>query len=544
MTKPSLEKAQSRTITAISAALILLLCLGSAVNSVGCGRKPHESMETPRVDGGLIKGQCRDGIWTYLGIPYASPPVGSFRWREPRPPSPWEGVKECIEYGPSCPQPLGGWADYLRVDRTDEDCLYLNIWSPAAHPSDRLPVMVWIHGGAFRSGSGSLRLYEGSNLARRGVVVVTINYRLGPLGFLAHPLLSDESPRRASGNYGLLDQLAALSWVNRNVKAFGGDPGNVTVFGESAGAMSILYLLTSPISTGLFHRAIVESGPLPDWGLPTLRMLSLEEAERKGVEFVKRLGVDLTDSDKPEESLERLRAIPAEDIIRASSDFDPLSVVGFGPIVDGHVLPQNPVQAFARGAQHRLPMIIGVNADEGTLFAPDIDLEKYRLLVSLGYGSFGDKVLEMFPAKSQKEVKNALSRLITQLGFSATSRFVADSCSAAGSPVFLYLFRRIPDDPRAKKWGAFHGLEIIYVFDNLDLASSLSANEIDMRLSTVMAGYWTTFALQGDPNREGLPFWPRYSLEEPQYLILGEDIHSGKDLHGEAYRLIRLLKGC
>lgn len=527
----------------ISVSLLLLFCTSWPVHLAGCGKEPQESMDTPRVDGGIIRGENLEGVRVYKGIPYAAPPVGDLRWKEPRPPSPWEGIRDCVEYGPSCPQPTGGWEDYLKVGKTDEDCLYLNVWSPASHPSDRLPVMVWIHGGAFRSGSGSLRLYDGANLARRGVVVVTINYRLGPLGFMAHPCLSKESPWGASGNYGLLDQLAALSWVNRNIRAFGGDPSNITVFGESAGAMSILFLMTSPLSTGLFHRAVVESGPLPDLGLPTLQMLTLEEAERKGMELAKKLGVDWKGSGDDQYVLGRLRAIPTDDIMRALSDFESLSVIDFGPILDGHVLPQKPVQAFARGAHHQMPLIIGVNADEGTMFAPEIDLEKYKLIVSLGYGSLGDRVLSLFPAASHGEVGNALSRLITQMGFSASARFIADSCSAMGSPVYLYLFQRVPEDLKARHLGAFHGLEIIYVFNNLHLAGEFFAHEEDVRLSSTMAEYWVNFASKGDPNREGLPSWPSYSPEEPWHLNLGDEISTAMDLHGEAYRLVRQFKG-
>lgn len=521
---------------------LALLLVFFTCTHYGCGRTSRQSLETPRVEGGLIRGEFREGVWTFLGIPYAAPPKGDLRWKEPHPPEAWKGIRECKEYGPSCPQPPGGWMEYLKVEKTDEDCLYLNIWSPASSTSDRLPVMVWIHGGAFRSGSGSLKLYDGTNLARRGVVVVTFNYRLGPLGFLAHPLLSRESPWNVSGNYGLLDQLAALSWVKRNIRAFGGDPENVTVFGESAGGMSILFLMTSPLAEGLFQKAIVESGPLPDFGLPTLKMLTLSEAEQKGVEFARKLGIE-QESQEPEKVLECLRAVPVEDILKASSRSDPLSVVDFGPVVDGHVLPEKPVQAFAHNRQHRVPLLIGVNADDGSLFAPDMDPERYRILLALGYGSFSNRVFNMFPATTQGEVKEALSKLITQLGFSASARFAADCCSLANQPIYLYLFNRVPDDPRAAKLGSFHGLEIIYVFDNLQLSEEISHSETDVRLASAMASYWTNFAIRGDPNGEGLPSWPTYRPEESLYLELGEEIRSENDLYGEAYRLVRQWRG-
>lgn len=252
------------------ACVLFLLALMFTVAACGGEQAARTAtMREPLLDSGPINGVQEGGVWVYKGIPYAAPPVGELRWKEPQPAEPWKEVRPCTEFGPACPQPSSDdQGGFMAVGETSEDCLYLNVWSPAETPGERLPVMVWIHGGAFRTGAGSQAVYDGVNLAEKDVVVVTINYRLGPLGFFAHPLLTEESPNGSSGNYGLLDQVAALEWVERNIASFGGDPDNVTVFGESAGAMSICDLMASPLAEGLFDRAIVQSGPFLDMGSP------------------------------------------------------------------------------------------------------------------------------------------------------------------------------------------------------------------------------------------------------------------------------------
>ncbi len=441
-----------------------------------------------RVAGGLISGAEVDSVRAYLGIPYAAPPVGELRWRPPQAPASWDGVRACVRYGPSCPQPQGDGLSLFALDGTDEDCLYLNVWTPrsaaagglddvaegtgagstgqgddgaagqAADGAPRLPVMVWIHGGGFSTGSGSLDVYSGGNLARLGAVVVTINYRLGPLGFLAHPELSKEDPSGASGNYGLLDQIAALEWVRDNVAAFGGDPSNVTVFGESAGGMSICDLMVSPPAEGLFARAIVQSGPFDSSGAGMDAVRSLAEAEETGRELSRQLGGD----EAPDE-LAALRAAPVGRLLRAAERTVPRGPggLGFVPVVDGVVLPGDPAALFAAGELHDVDLLVGANADEANLFllgmrgATAAQLTRY---VRRLYEPDDDAVLELFPDDEHGSRKAALSKAVTVMGFVAPARFAAAAVSEAGGAAYLYHFARVP--PAVGDLGAFHGLEI------------------------------------------------------------------------------------
>jgi para-nitrobenzyl esterase len=496
-------------------------------------------MEVPQLDSGPISGALEDGVWSYLGIPYAAPPVGELRWREPQAVDPWQEVRPCTSYGPACPQPEADFAGMTGVAETSEDCLYLNVWTPAQSPEERLPVMVWIHGGAFATGAGSLHLYDGHKLAKKGVVLVTINYRLGPFGFMAHPLLSEESPHGVSGNFGLLDQIAALKWVQRNIEAFGGDPGLVTVFGESAGGMSICDLLVSPLAEGLFHRAIVESGPFLDMGLPIDSDNSLRKAEQSGEEIAAALGCD-----QAPDVLACLRSKTARELLDApkpqSRFFSPIAL---GPNVDGWVLPDSPFRLFAAGKQHRVPLLVGSNADEGTLFAPDIPLMLYQGLIALAYGNYAGRVSELYPAQTQEEVKPALNRLITEMGFASSARLAAESMSKAGAPAYMYRFTRLPKDPRAEGLGSFHGLEIIYVFGNFDLAGISGVDAADAALSGAMMDYWTNFARTGDPNGDGLPDWPALTAQNGYYQELGDTITTRSGLVDQAYELIREMNG-
>ncbi len=535
---------KSRTSAMLAISLMGAMLASSALLGTGCGKKvarPLSTLEVPQLDSGPISGVQEDGVWVYKGIPYAAPPVGELRWREPQPVEPWDEVRPCTEYGPACPQ--GEWPypmlkELLSVTRQDEDCLYLNVWTPASSPQERLPVMVWIHGGGFTVGSGSQLLYEGKHLARKGVVVVTINYRLGPLGFMAHPALSEESPHGTSGNYGLLDQIEALRWVQRNIASFGGDPGRVTVFGESAGGMSILYLMASPLAEGLFQRAIVESGPMLDLGLPISRTLSLKEAERKGRRISRKLGCD-----REEDELAALRAVSAEELLKASEPEDPLSgPINLAPNIDGHVLPEPLPDAFSSSRQHPVPLLIGINANEGSIFSPDITLEQFRLMARFLYGENAQRVLDMFPAGQESEVRAAIDRVVTQLGFAASARFAAECMERMGVPAYMYHFVHSIYDPRAKGFGSFHGLEIVYVFGNLDKVRMEGLTGEDRELSAAMMAYWVNFARTGDPNGPGVPEWPPYGTDAA-YQELGPEIVSRTRLHDAAYRLVLELSG-
>lgn len=531
----------SRRITVLIAALCLLAMI--APLGAGCGGTAavtETTMEVPLLESGPISGLLEDGVWVYRGIPFAAPPVGELRWREPQPVEPWDEILVCEEFGPACPQPASDWTGMLDVGETDEDCLYLNVWTPAGSPEERLPVMVWIHGGAYVSGAASLPIYDGHNLAEKGVVVVTVNYRLGALGFMAHPLLSAESPHGVSGNYGLLDQVAALEWVRDNVEVFGGDPDAVTVFGESAGGMSILNLMCSPLAEGLFGRAIVQSGPMLDLGLPINRVPTLEEAEKTGEEIAKELGYD-----DAEDGLAALRDLPPQSLVEASSGGNEFfSPINFSPNIDGYLLPERPSDVFATGGQHPVPLLTGVNANEGTVFLPDVTMTQYRLMGNYLYGQYADEVEALYPARSEGEVKAAMDRLITELGFGASARWTAERTAETGKPAYLYLFNHAPQDPRIQQLGVFHGLDIMYVFGNLDEVGMEGVGETDYALSESMMKYWTAFAASGDPNGSGAPVpWPAYAADAAEFIELGEVINVSANLFQEAYDLMRKING-
>lgn len=522
----------------LSVLFIVLCMLAAAVLlGAGCGEEKvttQTTMEVPQLDSGPVSGTLENGVWSYLGIPYAAPPVDGLRWKEPQPVEPWEEVLPCAVYGPACPQPEGDWTGMMGVGPTDEDCLYLNVWTPAETPDEELPVMVWIHGGAFVSGAGSLEIYDGHNLAGKGVIVVTINYRLGALGLMAHPLLTEESPDMVSGNYGLFDQITALEWVQENIDVFGGDTDNVTVFGESAGGMSILDLMASPLAEGLFDRAIVESGPMLDLGLPINEVPTLVEAEKTGEAISEDLGCDEADDE-----LAALRDVTPDELIAASAGGNEFfSPINLSPNIDGYLLPQSPSAAFAAGEQHAVPLLTGINANEGTIFLPDITLQQYQLLGTYLYGEYAGEVEALYPAQTEAEVKPSTDRLVTQMGFGASARFTAECMEKVGSPAYLYLFTRTPQDPRTQGLGTFHGLEIMYVFGNLDKVEMEGVGETDYALSEAMMDYWTDFAKKGDPNGQGEPEWPAYMAGSAQYQELGETITTGSDLFQPAYELV------
>ena len=393
---------RARLLNVMALFVLPLLTLG------GCGSGAPTATSTatagtlgrPAVQGGVISGAQADGVWSYLGIPYAAPPIGELRWRPPQPVESWEGTRSCLRYGPSCPQQTSLLETaLLGVGRTSEDCLYLNVWTPARSPDEKLPVMVWIHGGSFTSGSGSMPVYAGEKLAGAGdVVVVTINYRLGPFGFLAHPELSKESPRGVSGNYGLLDQIAALKWVRHNIAAFGGDPQRVTAFGESAGAISILDLMASPLAGGLFQRAIVQSGILLEAGLGSQTGTTLAQAEQAGEAFARRAGVDSSGA----AALAAMRGLSADELLAAAGQKGDFLTAGlsYKPVVDGYVLPDSATDVFAAGRQLDVPLLIGSNSDEGETFVAQMGSPtpaQYRAYIRAAFGESADAVLALYP---------------------------------------------------------------------------------------------------------------------------------------------------
>jgi para-nitrobenzyl esterase len=483
----------------------------------GCALDPAVS-----IDSGRLSGVASRGVTAFKGIPYAAPPVGALRWKPPQPPQPWSNTRNAADFGAACHQPPileRMWG--IKYDRMDEDCLTLNVWSAANTAEDRRPVMFWIHGGAFIAGSSSGLATEGAELARQGVVVVSVNYRLGPFGFLALPELSRESPRQVSGNYGLLDQIAALEWVQRNIRAFGGDPENVTIFGESAGAGSVAWLVASPVAKGLFHKAIAQSGVVfigsiylrtPQAGVPS--------AEQAGAAAFPG-------------SLASLRSKPARDILSAANlQSDVFFGAGayYGPIVDGWLMPEEPANLYSAGRQAAAPLLVGTNADEGSVFTAALPFQNplaYRAALRNRYGADADRVFGMYPVYLPFQVKQQTTRLLTDSMFLTSARRLARAQAPLNTQTFLYHFTRVSAYAQLYGLGAYHAAEIPYVFGTVDaIAATLptSYNAKDRELSRAMSGAWARFASTGDPNGGGLLKWPPYTARADPHFEFGDTL--------------------
>ena len=479
-----------------------------------------------RVEGGKISGTVVDGVRSYKGIPYAAAPTGEYRWKAPQPLAPWEGVRECDDFGPDCPQaPYPTTSLYYSPPRKQsEDCLYLNVWT-ASRAGEKRPVMVWIHGGALTRGSGATRSYDGTALAKKGVVVVTINYRLGPLGYLAHPELTAESTNHSSGNYGVLDQIAALKWTQKNIAAFGGDPGRVTIFGESAGSWSVNALVAAPLAKGLFQRAIGQSGGT--FG-PMAYLKEDREgrpsAEKIGLAFAKAAGAD---------SIKALRALPAEKIIEIFNNDQEGRKFRTQPNVDGWALPDEIRNIFAKGKQNDVPVIVGSNANEmSTLTVPATvpkTVEDYRKRVESLYGAMVKDFDAVYPANGEADVASAYLGSLRDTTFTLSMRTWARMTGTGSSKAYLYFFSHVPPNPNSKYLGAYHASEIVYVFNNLNRQNSLLQPD-DYKLADMMSDYWVNFATTGDPNGKGLPKWSPYNREIEAYLDFGDPVQSKNHL--------------
>jgi para-nitrobenzyl esterase len=465
-----------------------------------------------RTDAGLLAGVQEAGLRVFKGVPFAAPPVGPLRWRPPQPAPAWSGVRPADRFAPECPQ-VGAYPDDAPPEPVSEDCLYLNIWTPPAAAGARRPVMVWIYGGGLVNGSASTPLYAGDALARRGVIVVTVNYRLGALGFLSHPGLSRESPQGVSGNYGFLDQIAALAWVRRNIEAFGGDPDNVTVFGQSSGAISISALTASPLARGLFQRAIGESGGLFE-PLELAPQYRLKGAEQEGEDFAKRAGA---------KTFEALRAMPASEILK----------IAFGPhlVVDGYALKEAPFDAYRAGRQNPVDLLLGANAYEGAYFLKGRKISAANLKDELS-SDFSKPIVSLIGpgrAATDAEARAAFVRFEGDMRFRWDMWTWARLHAGAGRSVFLYDFGRIPPyrpGDRLHGLGAAHGAEMPYVFGHLDPQAASWTDE-DRRFSDAVAGYWVNFAKTGNPNGPGLPPWPRFTSPNSPAMRLDATIAPG-----------------
>lgn len=487
-------------------ALLATLLATSAPHSLAA------SLDVPvATDKGLISGAGGD-IRSFKGIPYAKAPVGDLRWRTPQPPEPWSGVRDGSKFGPDCMQPN----EYpeLRGAGMSEDCLSVNVWTPARKADERLPVMVWIYGGGFTYGSGSHPSYDGEALARRGIVVVTLNYRVGLFGFMSHPQLTAESPDKASGNYALMDQIAALQWVQRNVGAFGGDPQRVTVAGQSAGAMAINALMASDQARGLFQQAILQS-------VGFLRPMSgLKEAEAFGL--------------KAGTNVEDLRRMDAAALVQRLKDIAPsgrevTSARGLGVIVDGSIVKQDDWRAYTRGDNVRIPLIVGSNSNEGGGIArshPVKTAPEFKDFLARSFAGFEVRAAQVYPVEGDTQVLPALSDLVSDTQFLYGTREVLRQVAARGTPVYRYVFTQKRNGAPAEP---IHGDELQYPFDNLNALHRSRMRPFDAsdaKVAKEMADAWVRFVKTGDPNGADLPAWPRYEAANERYLEFGREIRS------------------
>lgn len=508
------------------------MLFSEAQNQKGSGNLPSKNNLTRvKTANGVVEGTVeKSGVRSFKGIPFAAPPVGNLRWREPQPAKNWTGVRKAQKFGPRAVQPPIFGDMNFRSDGMSEDCLYLNVWTSAKSASERLPVLVYFYGGGFVAGDGSEPRYDGESMAQKGIVALTVNYRLGVFGFLAHPELTKESPNRASGNYGLMDQAAALKWVQQNIAAFGGDPKKVTIAGESAGSVSVSAQMASPLSKNLIAGAIGESGSI----LGALPAMPLNEAEQTGVEFAKSVGAH---------SLVDLRALKADSLLRASTKFGPFR---FARTVDGYFFPKSPYAIYEAGEQAKVPLLVGWNNEEmnyRTVMGNDKPTkENYEKAVRKLYGDKAEEVLKLYSPATDEEVE----RVATDL---AGDRFIAFStwkwadvhARTSGKPVYRYLYERprppmrpemgnarpglaggvvrdtganrTPPPPPAR--GAVHSAEIEYAMGNLATNTVYAWTEDDYKVSRIMQEYFANFIKKGNPNGAGLPNWPAANSTSP-----------------------------
>jgi len=505
------------------AAVCLLLSFPAA------GRAP----ERIKTKAGPIDGSAEaDGIRTFKGIPFAAPPVGTFRWQPPQPVKPWTQVRPTTAFAGQCMQ-RRQFADMVfRSSGTSEDCLYLNVWAPAKSAGKRLPVLVYFYGGGFTAGDGSEPRYDGAAMARRGIVVLTVNYRLGVFGFFAHPELTKESPRHASGNYGLLDQYAALEWVQDNIARFGGDPRRVTIAGESAGSISVSAQMASPLSKKLIAGAIGESGALID---PTLPPAPLEEGEKAGVRFAAAVGGA---------SLATLRAMPASDLMEAAAK--PGSP-RFGVTIDGYFLTKAPAEVLAAGEQAHVPLLAGWNSQEsgsrGVLGQNEATPDGYAKALRGLFGDRTDEALRLYPGTTNEEVQQSATDLAGDrfIAFS-TWKWIDAQARTGGRPVYRYFYSRPRPAMKPGKGtagparGAAHSAEIEYALGNLATNEVFAWTPDDYTVSNTFQGYVANFVKTGDPNGPGLPAWPAVGKgDDVQVMHLDVATRAEPDTHRARY---------
>lgn len=501
------EKGRPRGVASAVVALTALLLGGPC----------HAAQTAPvvRIEQGALAGTGQGHVAAFLGVPYAAPPVGRNRWRAPQAAPRWQGIRPAKRFAANCwqhmtPGGVGPWThEYMPQGRISEDCLYLNVWTPAPDARHRLPVLIWVPGGGFVAGSGSAAVYNGASLAAQGIVVVTLSYRVGLFGFFVTPALAREAARdhEPPGNYGLQDMIAALQWVHRNIAAFGGDPDAITLGGQSAGAMAVQDLIVSPLATGLFQRAIAQSG-LPD----TMPAPSLVEAAKAGEAFARAKGAA---------SLAALRALSAQELTSGSGPQQgPLLL----PIIDGVLLPAPPETLLIPGTFADVPILAGIDADESTAFSTPLvaslgqtawkaDLEKT-------FGALAPRFAGLYPSATDAGRAGSLRQLHRDLGLAALYSFSRAWDAHARSPLYGYLFDRLEPGPEAGRWGAFHSSELSYVFGTLGAAPERHFTAADFALSARLMRYWLNFVKTGNPNGTDLPSWPAMAAQDPELMAL------------------------
>jgi para-nitrobenzyl esterase len=486
-----------------------------------CTLKLTAQLSEVKTETGLVSGSKSGEIAVFKGIPFAAPPTGDLRWKAPQPVKNWTGVLKCDKFGPSPmqnnPVPFMMWTEEFITppENLSEDCLYLNVWTPAKSAKDKLPVFVWIYGGGFSSGSAACAVYDGEEMAKKGIIFVSFNYRVGVIGFMVHPELSGESVNKVSGNYGLLDQIAALTWIKKNIESFGGDPQKVTIAGQSAGSMSVCAMVASPLAKGLFRGAIAESG-----GILNNRLNNFKDAEKSGLAFMQKMNAA---------NIAELRKKPAAELFAAGANF--------GPVSDGYVLPENVFKAFNNGQFNDVAMMAGWVSGDGSLFGGStMNPEKYKEQALKNYGDKADDFLKLFPGGTNEEVASS-QKAVNLMGFAGLPAYMWAGLSKSNA--WLYEFTHVPvDKPGFPNYGAFHTSEVPFALHTLHLWKR-PWRDVDYAVEKTMNSYWVNFTKNGDPNGKDVPAWTKFNKSSYGIMVIGDESKFVPSLHKNEFEFLK-----